>query len=1377
MANTEGISDEDMLKLLSLENDNHKTSSSVPRGLLQRQKMMDDFEIGGHSRPAAKVIRSSKAPIIKSPKLSQGQSNDGKGADKSFVSFSESSTDAQEKKSVEDGQRNIEESDIRPAPVSVLKSDLVQERKISTIANENNPPKKISRFKMKRQQEAATDVPATNSGFPSFDIPIGSLTRKGKKILTNESAEKKKLDPKRIFPKDNDPKHTVSEAESMIANMSVEDIQESIAEIESVLSPETIFFLKNRKKKTNQIDSKGSNLKKVVFEETIGKEPGPMSYAREKMVHDKKEVSDTLSKIRTEEELDALYEKVMGEPLSFDDNTHDESELEQATKLLRSTSARQRLLGAKTVCSLLEQRLAGISKDGSDFPIDDVQSYPLFLPVALRCLLDVPSPQKHIELISYVVRSISVLVNLFSNSSYRVDCSKFIDLSNSLPTVIYQRDYMRDAVPLLSLSQVSPQIESNSSKESNLGNGLYATNATSDSAQIDAKSFYDDPSWTLLSKMRIIPSVSYILENIMKSIDHSGHRPDNSIVSICSIMAMLSLRSPGAAVAIAQHKVILFTLSQLGLSPGSDEIFVVNAVVALPIIQFFCILSRQSRVCAKAVSVVIGDIICILSSSAESVDEIELQRWCIILWRTLLRYGIGISYLSTVLQISIPSLSNTVHDSKSLAPEYLSAYSVICACVKIKSQQNINDSSSQGINLGKNDEDTLMLSGMWLSAHAKSCYENLVLGKAHSYKFISSMLYFVSSFFAATSANKGKKEFDSQIASPVVQIPIISIENMISVLEKVLGAEIFSDSLHVVFSFQTDALIEDAVACSLVESFFNALDNVYDKIEAMRASPEESKISSDIEMAISMLEQQLCTKIISIFQCRSPKNKLESDIAQDTWKSFAQAVVIKFVTSSKFLLDDLHNVYMIQSMAVRLIGTFQIGQESSAVLLLSRDMIFTVFDAHQTCFVLSGIQNMMLNQLCSPPSSQRQLDHSFKLNGRSGIWSNGRGHFDTESLRSEVDQMNTGSSITEQVKLPFGQEWIWHILSSHASLVDENDQTFAVITQSMVEAIQYLYYAEVVGMEFTRDMSAGSKMYFLLNCVLSPETVLRHEQFQIEFLKLLEVYSEQFLLDEKTCGRDFIITCYKHSKHFIEKSKDTSDVKFNKVLDLFFGDQNIISNEMALSSKDLKAVDEFVSDICTAFAEFGAQYDFFIQAIRILLMRGMSFRVRNGVLSNLKDVLHLFTTQVEVSDESNLKLQTSLQRCLLGGLRTVDNSLREHAGYLDTLISGLVMKNSTNLRRRDFFYLLAVASVARELVAFAIKCECGTMSLKRKLTQLDHRIWADISRSAVECDKLKCSDPTTLTRVVMSCCFSYSDANDTVDDFDTVVAKIRSNSH
>jgi hypothetical protein len=1372
MANTEGISDEDMMNLLSLDDDSHST---MPRGLLQRQRMMDDFEIG-ESRPAAKVIRSSKPPTIKSSKVGQGKQNCEKGVDKPSV------TDEQ-LKNTHDGVK-IEETDINHRPAPVLKSNFVQERKISTNENENNPPKKMSRFKMKRQQEAATDVPPTNGGFPSFDIPIGSLTRKGKKTATNVSIETKTNDSIDITQGKLETNRSVSEAESMIANMSAEDIQESVAEIESILSPEIISFLKNRKKKGNETKKNDRSFKKVSFEETIDKQSERSSSTQEIADHDKKRVSDTLSKIRTEEELDALYEKVMGESFGLEDNNPDEKELEQASKLLRSTSARQRLLGAKTVCSLLGQRLEELSKDGFNFPQEDANDYPAVLPVALRCLLDVPSPQKHMELISYVFQSISILVILFTNSSHRVDCSRFVESSDRLPSIIYQREYMRDSVPMPSPSDLYLMDNINSSQERNLGNGCYATNATSESAKIDAKAFYNDPSWTLLSKMRVIPCVSCILENMKKSIHHSDYRKDSSITSICSIMAMLSLRSPGAGVAIAQHKVIIPTLSHLGLSPGSGEMFVVNTAIAFPILQFLEILSRQSRACAKAVSTTMGDIICILSSSAESVEDIELQRWCIILWRTLLRYGIGISYLSTILQISIPSLSSAVHDRKSLAPDYLSAYAVICECVKIKSQQKKLDCSPLGIELNEDDENSLTMSGMWLSAHAKSCYNNLVASNATFCKYISSMLYFISSFFAAASINQTGKISDEQNSSSVVHIPIISLENIISVLENISDTKEFSESLKMAFSVQNSTLIEDAVASSLVESFFNTFNIVNEKIAADREYPEESKINPDTEMAILILEQNICSKIISSIEYRPFGTRLNlvtssQHLAQEKWKSSAQAMIIKFILSSKCLSDDLKTmpiIHMIQSMAIQLVGKLQAGQESTAALLLSQDLIFTVFDEHKNSIVSSATQNMMLNQLCSSLSSQHQLDHSFKLNGRPGIWSTGKGHFDVESLRSEVDQMNTGSSITEQVKLPFGKDWIWNIFSSHASLVNKNDESFAVVTQTMIETIQYLYYAERVRMDFTKDMSAGSKLYFLLNCILSPETVLRHEQFQFEYLKLLNVYSNEFLLDEKACGQDFVITCYKHSKHFIEKTKDKSEEKFNRILELFFGDTNLSSNELALSSKDLKAVDEFVADICNAFTEFGAQYDFFIQSIRMLLMRGMSFRVRNGVLSNLKDVLHLLTTEFEVSDETNSSLLASLQPCLLGGHRVVDNSPREHAAYIDTLINGLAMKNVTNIQRRDFFYLLAVATIARELAAFALRCECGTTSLKRKLSKLDGRIWSDISKSAVECDKLKCADPSALTRIVMSFCFiSITHDNEIDEDFDTVVAKIRSN--
>ena len=233
----------------------------------------------------------------------------------------------------------------------------------------------------------------------------------------------------------------------------------------------------------------------------------------------------------------------------------------------------------------------------------------------------------------------------------------------------------------------------------------------------------------------------------------------DAIVAICGILSMLSLRAPGAAVAIAQHRDILPRLISATLEPGqSDHKFVVDPKVALPTVYLLCIICGQSRSAAKSLQLVAGNILCIIASEADHEAEWHLQQWCIILWRILLRYGLCLSSLSTILPLSIRYLADDARDIRTCpTPEYLSAYAVICECVKIATLHGGSQSLGGKNFISGSDRETLAMSGMWLSSHAKNCADSFMASTdkvddpRKRMKLMASRLRFLSCYFDASS--------------------------------------------------------------------------------------------------------------------------------------------------------------------------------------------------------------------------------------------------------------------------------------------------------------------------------------------------------------------------------------------------------------------------------------------------------------------------------------------------------------------------------------------------------------------------------------------------------------------------------------------------
>jgi hypothetical protein len=134
--------------------------------------------------------------------------------------------------------------------------------------------------------------------------------------------------------------------------------------------------------------------------------------------------------------------------------------------------------------------------------------------------------------------------------------------------------------------------------------------------------------------------------------------PEPELLSaICGMLSMLSIRSPGAACAIAQQANILPILISLSLTPGAHyqdvdtpeedtsttTTFVVDPKRALPTFWLLCTLIRQSRTVAMEARIMESvlsshHIYSILGMEAQTDEEFEVHRWSLILWRSLLRY-------------------------------------------------------------------------------------------------------------------------------------------------------------------------------------------------------------------------------------------------------------------------------------------------------------------------------------------------------------------------------------------------------------------------------------------------------------------------------------------------------------------------------------------------------------------------------------------------------------------------------------------------------------------------------------------------------------------------------------------------------------------
>ena len=699
----------------------------------QRERMM---ELTDGMKPSAKVIRASKpeSPAKITPGMALNHEEQGSTDRAKTCHFS--------------GTAKHSNSHQRPP---IMLSESIFERTVSghNMQHTNfNSKLHKSHFKQKIKSKNH------NQGFPSLDLPVGAFIPNKMKTnypnqdanIRNTAQQSNSHSQLQSIVKANS--YNDDASNQILNQMSSEEINKEIQELKATLSPDVIDFLRQRGKKKKgskpnhpRIDvtkSSSSNLENYTDEvSTVD------NLKKQQLQNEKEEIARILSSISTMEDLD---QAVLQQQQHEDQNEHNsnilnndsngtkstqssETDIETCTSLLRSTSSHQRLLAAKTISKYLKSDLkeyvnSRYNKNCSN-TLNECQrsvSYPSLLPVALRCLLDLPSPHKNIVLHGHVLQSLYSLILLHSSPEnyfiYDMQRTTFSKLSNQLPelvsrengiteffelyidnpSLVYQYFFLEDNIPTSppAISYTSSSGSNNDENTKHVSNfltqsGIYATGTSVKAASLDGIAFYNDPMWTMLSRMKIIPCIANLLhfchgryrrhhhsnnkksaitfgeKKVDQGIDETNKNAGNAFeshefstlkeenwISICGILTLLSLRSPGAACAIAQHNSILNFIVDGTLSMSAEEQygcgqdvqhpknysgFVVNTKIALPTLILLCTLARQSRTaaCAPPFANIMNTLQAILGMKAETNEEHVVQFYSITLWRILLR--------------------------------------------------------------------------------------------------------------------------------------------------------------------------------------------------------------------------------------------------------------------------------------------------------------------------------------------------------------------------------------------------------------------------------------------------------------------------------------------------------------------------------------------------------------------------------------------------------------------------------------------------------------------------------------------------------------------------------------------------------------------
>lgn len=1456
MANTEGLSDEAVSSLLTMpspeeEKQLHsarpqkqtataparKTKQKAPafprRSLARREQMM---ELGEGETPAAMVIRSSRAPKIHSV------SSTKKGKGKARVAEKDNSEqppfdNAGEANPAGESNRNdmgapSDDGDRaeKPKHKPVMSSDRIRER---PMVDDTNSSRKTfssstttsaipreSRFKQRNRNKNGGAVP-TVGGFPSLDIaPVGAFTRKGRYALVQDPPQVPHRGgasgPHESMPEAavNRSKNAKNEANgagtashSMLANMSLEEIQDGVEEVQSILSAGSIAFLRKRGRQ-KQAESKKLAMKGAPRNHCQLNPPKQSSSLKsdrlmtkneeiqleETRAHEEKEkMAELLSSVRTPEDMDRVYEEALQlgiaselpassldtgseENLDYGEGMNERlKNLHIATSLLRSTAPRQRVLGARRVCDILEEDVTEFTerrhKHSFSESCDEREAmrkkYPQLLPVAVRCLLDESIATFQTSggrlLLSIVLRCIHALMSLFVHPYHAINVSPMMSTGDDDPFILYQTCFMSDVSHIPPGTELYPPTQIKPLDQEDTKNAsCYRADSSAATAESDSKAFYNDPAWTLLSRMRMLPCLSDIL--VCLSTDYSTGLliPAVTIQSICGILAMLVVRSPGAAGAIASHKGIIPFIVSYCLSPAngvtptehirtknkdykdgnSDWLF--NTEVALPALTLLCHLARQSRDIAALempFQEVIPDLLAILCIDTVNEKESKIQIWSLLLLRILMRYGLAIEHVQSLINIAAPRVE-VMKPESSLAAHYLLLFANICDASKIV-QQNENDQNMPTI---PEAVDCLAMSGVWLSSSARNCaisFQTVVhgCGKEHI-MLASSQLQLLSSYISTATP--------TMTAS---SIPIVSKESCLEVIDAALKSAMLGNALSIALGASYNAywgtfnhskaysLEEEAIGCSFLSSFMSFV-----KISGLDSG--------------SAFKETLFDKIIGCLERYSSHNRLPATThlsssthpARQSWFIESEFSILNILCGENSIKDD--QLPLLTTFAFSLVGRLSIGHEALAAFIFSQKKLFEVKGKENSG---QSLQALFVMELLSENDRKLQLSHSSNLfmHGPGYALNNGS----LNSLRCTADFVGgSNDSERETYFLPLGGIWMWNVLSSTIN----SDQSFNAHTGEdqnddglqhiLSHTLNLLIELELEPRsDLTKSLNDGTKLYHTSHFLLLPEKILSNDSIG----SALDVLFKRLTsLPESSLISDFIKACFQHSRISTEgkniaSKNDGTGATEKKLFDLIDGEQSLPDG---YSKDELKALVDFVDDMCNAYIEYGGQYTTFTNFVRLFLRQGFPSKVISAVLMKLNPILHVLTIDNEKRDD----LFFALSQSISGGLPSIDSSHRDPSNVLDSFSSSL-KKRDKELMRNDYVYLLAVAVLSQNLAFSSHRCECSLEAMKNRLSGVNDSVFNDITR--VSEDFLRNGNGTTadlITCVFVVCTESRS---------------------
>jgi len=884
----------------------------------------------------------------------------------------------------------------------------------------------------------------------------------------------------------------------------------------------------------------------------------------------------------------------------------------------------------------------------------------------------------------------------------------------------------------------------------------YATQSNSTSAQADGEAFDRDPMWTLLSKMKMVPRLAHLLSTTATMSVHNW--PPEAWASWTGILAMIAQRSPGAASAIAHHEVILPRLVARILpclhehdSAAPDDMpssfGIVHAVFRL-----LHTLARQSRVAAQ--SLPLEELLPPLLARSPGNDlEFQVQQLGLQLWRTVLRYGLGLEALESMTTAAARHLALPYTHRYSLSTEFVSALTQVLECAKLAKLKG----SSIGERLGKDANakisvatllSTLSMSSTYLATAQRtvmlqptttiepSSMEND--DECLRYRYNAARLRFLANYWNLTQSSESINTAEEVKTEEWFMEQVLTcLETMDEWTDADGLVQLAWNRLSGYASYtEWHAETVESMECEAAASTF--LDAFVQLLLSLATSPYTNGNRMVQELARSVSKHFL-ERILEGLRRASQEPVVSSTrskslpFPQRGWINQCHFAVSKvfshcLVTGELQASSDLHLICM---MVFNLLGRLEHGNEAIAAVLFSQDALFrangnplgsgdeSVALETGVALISSPISSMFLGELCGSPQSRAQLDHSFKLQHGFGVTAEGLGAFALDSLLSDAGhQPKSPSPHSNDLTLPIGKLWLWQSLSGQIRTKDERAvaQGFDEATNVVAAVLGLLMELEEgedlmdsgTAAGYAARIPLGAKLYYLMNVCLHTETVLSEDRV----LEMAEAVLERYwpCLDPTVSILEFSHACLQHTDPSKMKSDEALEEKDKKLLEFFIPE---VPNELSLSTEEMRSLEAFVDDMVEAYNDYGAQYDFFTKCARLFLLPIFPSEIRCRAIKALRGILHLLTLPTE--SEHPEELREVVYHFFPGG-PSGPSASRDTPEFLDAL-TAIMVPNSAPRPLDGFVLSYCVGSIARNL-SLILSSGGGLDAMTKRMVQM-----------------------------------------------------------